>query len=98
MTTEQQLEIARLWANADGCEGGDLLNALCEVCEMAHYSYHDEDTLEKALLAMIGLEIAAHKKMATGPDPENFGYEPATVQEVLDRIEEIKSEHLTDRH
>lgn len=80
------VEEARIWAQIDGCEGGDLLVALASALEMAHYSYADQEKLEARLMKAITSEIREHRKMATGPDSDAYGYEEEDVQWALREI------------
>lgn len=97
LTTEQQLKVARLWADLDGCEGGDLLAVLCDAVEMTHYSYADNEVLEKGLLDLLNKEVAAHEAMATGPNHDDYGYFEPQLTETLRAIIEVTKRTGTEK-
>jgi hypothetical protein len=84
--------VANIWADLDGCEGGDLLRALSDVLGMAHYSYADERTLEAVLEACIQREIQVMHADATGEDPDAYGYEPERVEQALAQIADLRQQ------
>lgn len=87
----KRVKIARIWAELDGCEGGDLLNTMCDLIEMAHYSNAlAELAIRNELLDLIELEIGAMESMAQ--DPDEFGFDEDMIAETLDRIKKIEDE------
>jgi hypothetical protein len=94
VNAEKTIELARLLADLDGCEGGDLLRALCEVAEMATdghgYSYAEGSQTQERILDAIRGEVVAHKAMIYGEqgDPSQFGYDdPDEAKRLIEAVE-----------
>lgn len=89
----KQIKIARVWASIDGCEGADLIEAMCGVIEMAHYSNAmNELGIQNDLLGLISIEVEAIKTMALSDDPEEFGYDEYFVGAAIEAIKKIEDE------
>lgn len=87
----KRVKIARIWAELDGCEGGDLLNMMCDLIEMAHYSNAlAELAIRNEMLDLIELEIGAMETMAQ--DPNEFGFDHHMVIKALEDIKRIEDE------
>lgn len=80
---------ARIWAQLDGSEGGDLLNALASTFDMAHYAYSEggEIAILQSLERLMRAECDIHREMATGPNRDDYGYEPERVKAAIQEIE-----------
>lgn len=89
INSERLISEAAIWANLDGCEGADFLGSLCDALSMVHYSYAKEPGAEYLLQLAIMNEIEAHKDMALGPCPGDFGYDEESVTAALDEIAKL---------
>jgi hypothetical protein len=75
-----------IWANLDGCEGGDFLNSLGAAIGTAHYSYVDDEEVPRKLIRIALEEIDIHSDYQTpGETHQNWGY----VEQCFDNIKEI---------
>lgn len=92
-SSELTCKVARIWADLDGCEGGDLLRALADTLEMAHYSYASEEQLKALLIRAIGYEVNEMRTMATSEDPDEYGYDPEQVEQALSEIATLEHEY-----
>ena len=79
-------EELNVWANLDGCEGGDFLKALSGAINTAHYNYADEDETLYSLYWIALGELYWHL------DSEIQDYhEPEYVEQQFQRIKRIWS-------
>jgi hypothetical protein len=83
MNKYQRTELAELWANAEGCEGGDYLRALAGLYGMSHYSSFGEEIVEGILGALIDAEIASWRRHAISEYAEFEGWDPEQVIKIL---------------
>jgi hypothetical protein len=89
-------ELAQVWADLDGCEGGDFLTGVGDLLTMATgggycYSY-DEDFTTDRLKEILLAEIEAHKDEATSPDGHHMGYDPERVTLTLEEDKRLRLE------
>lgn len=57
---------ARLFAELDGCEGGDYWNALAGTLELSHYSYTGDDGA--GFMAEVRRELAVFDELVHNPE------------------------------
>jgi len=91
MTDDEKLVAeARIFARLDGCEGGDLLNALADCMEMVHYTCAlPSINVSRPLREAIEMEIEGHLLMMNSDNPEYYGLDEEEIKEAMKEIAEI---------
>ena len=82
----RELNLALLWARAEGCEGGDYLVGLCQSAHDAQpghgYCYGSDSFHHELLMLLVRDQVNAMRTEATGYDPST-GWDQEEVAAII---------------
>lgn len=87
-----QFKVARLLADLDGCESGDLIMGIVNWADHSQdgHGYAMSDETERFLRMAIDAEIQSHKEWLSGEGKASGIYEPEDVEKALAAITEYE--------